>query len=264
MTSGALIGQYRAMEPPSRPYSHHDDARRLTGDLRTSDEPRWAAVRQHLIESGFDPQRSAVGDLFPEDIGDFGVLVASDRTTHTFEVGTEPIRGERGKYRIWVTHEEATSARSRYAYASAMFAAMKLLESEERTDVQPLDLLIESLAVLTEEFRDTAERRWDDLRAEDYWDVLHAFMRDRSIDPMKSVPLHWAWTSTPEIDGGLLDPSGRSYHFTCALEDIHGPITEVVRWDELDPTAARSIYGDDFDAGMQLLRKEGEGRYSRG
>jgi len=104
------------MEPPSRPYSHHDDARRLTGDLRTSDEPRWAAVRQHLIESGFDPQRSAVGDLFPEDIGDFGVLVASDRTTHTFEVGTEPIRRERGKYRIWVTHEERTSARSRYAY----------------------------------------------------------------------------------------------------------------------------------------------------
>jgi hypothetical protein len=247
------------MEPPRGPSSHHDDARHLTEALGTSEKPLWVAVRQHLTEAGYDPQRSAVGDLFPEDVGHFGVLVASDRTTHTFEAGTEPIRGERGERRWWVTHDEETTARSRFAYAPAMFAAMTLLEAEEPSGVQPLDLLVDHLAVLTEEFRGLAERGWGERQAENYWDVLHAFIRDRSVDPMRSVALHWVWTlSDPEIDGGLLDPSGRCYHFAGTLQTMHGPINEVTTWEELDSYAARSIYGDNFDAGIELLHREGQ------
>jgi hypothetical protein len=247
------------MEPPHRPNLHHDDAHQLTEDLRTSDEARWLAVREHLTEAGYNPQRSAVGDLFPEDVGDFGVLVASDRTTHTFMVGTESIRGERGKRRWWVTHTEETTSRSRFPYAPAMFAAMTLLESEEPTGVRPLDLLVDYLAVRTEEFRGLAERRWGERRAEGYWDVLHAFLRDRSIDPMRSVALYWVWTlSNPEIDGGILDPRGRCYHFAGTLETMHGPITEITTWEELDSSAGRSIYGEYVDAGIELLRREAQ------
>jgi hypothetical protein len=81
---------------PYRPHSHHEDARLLTKDLRTSDEPSWNAVRKHLIDAGFHPQESAVGDLFPEQPGDFGVLVTADRRMFTFEVGQESVRGQPG------------------------------------------------------------------------------------------------------------------------------------------------------------------------
>jgi hypothetical protein len=115
-----------------RPDSHHDDARRLTGDLRTSSEPSWKAVRDFLIDAGFDPQESAVGDLFPESAGDFGVLVTPDRRVFTFEVGWEWVRAEGGKRRWWVKHRECVEASDRFAYATAAFAAMTLLERNDR------------------------------------------------------------------------------------------------------------------------------------
>jgi hypothetical protein len=112
-----------------------------------------------------------------------------------------------------VSPKEETTAESRFAYAPAMFSAMTLLESEEPTGVRPLDLLVDHCAVLTKEFRGLAERHWGERRAEDSWDVLHTFMRDRSIEPMRSVALYWSWTlSDPEIDGGVLDPSGQCFH----------------------------------------------------
>ena len=59
---------------------------------------------------------------------------------------------------------------------------------------------------------------------------------------MRSVALAWAWTlSHPEIDGGILDPSGRCFHFAGTLETMHDPITEITTWDELDsPPLGRS------------------------
>jgi hypothetical protein len=257
LTPVPLSGTIEAMEPPRGPHVYHQEARQLTADLRTSDRGLWEAVRQHLAEAGYDHQRSAVGELFPEDVGDFGVLVASDRTTHTFMVGQEPIRGERGKYRWWVTHEEKTTARERSPYASPMFAAMTLLEAEEPTGVEPLDLLIESVAITTERFRGLAERRWNDWQAEGFWDVLYAFMRARSVDPMKSVALEWTISTALDVDFGLLGPDGRPYHFAGSIKTINGPISQVTTWDELDLSAARSIYGEHFDAGIELLRREG-------
>lgn len=241
------------MEPPHKVNTHHDDARVLTAELRTSDKPRWDAIRDHLAEAGYDPQRSAVGDLFPEDVGYFGVLVAPDRTTHTFMVGKNQRRG------WWVSHDERTTARERFSYAPAMFAAMTLLEAEDPTDARPLDLLVDYLAILNKVFRGLNEERWDPRRPENYWHVLYGYMRDRSIDPMRSVALHWVWTlSDPEIDGGLLDPSGRCYHFAGPLDTMHGPINQVTTWDELALSEAYSIYYENVDAGLELLRREGQ------
>lgn len=192
-----------------RPQSHQEDARRLTQSLRTSDKPEWIAVRGFLTDAGFDPEKSAVGDLFPEQSGDFGVLVTADRRIFTFEVGSEPVRGERGKRRWWVTHEELVDAGNRFAYARAAFAAMKFLEAEQPSGSRPLEVLVEYVAALTAKFRGTAERRsadrWD---AEDYWDVLHAFMRQHSFDPMETVALDWAVRATSEVDDILVDIDG--------------------------------------------------------
>ena len=249
-----------------RPQSHQEDARRLTQDLRTSDKPEWIAVRGFLTDAGFDPEESAVGDLFPEQSGDFGVLVTADRRIFTFEVGWEPVRGERGKRRWWVTHEELVDAGNRFGYARAAFAAMKLLEAEQPSGSRPLEVLVEYVAARTAKFRGTAERRsadrWD---AEDYWDVLHAFMRQYSFDPMGTVALDWAVRATSgvddilvDIDGGLLVPPGTCYHFRGLLgngpQSVSGPIQEVTAWDALDPSDARSIYGDLVEAGLELLR----------
>jgi hypothetical protein len=59
------------------------------------------------------------------------------------------------------------------------------------------------VAALTARFRGTANSRWADRwEAEDYWDVLHAFLRQRSIDPMKTVALAWAVRATSGVDAG--------------------------------------------------------------
>jgi len=132
---------------------------------------------------------------------------------------------------------------------------MTLLEKERPSDVRPLDLLVEYVAELTRTFRDVGEREWvDRWDAEDYWDVLHTFLRERSIDPLQAVELAQAWTGS-ETDGGLMDAQGRCYHYTASLETIHGPIREVTTWDELDLPHARSIYGDLVDAGLELQRR---------
>jgi hypothetical protein len=246
-----------------RPRSHHEDARRLTHDLRTSDEPEWVAVRGFLTDAGFDPQECAVGDLFPEQSGQFGVVVTGDRRVFTFEVGWEPVRGERGERRWWVTYEERVDAEDRFAYAPDAFAAMTLLEAERPSGSRPLDVLVEYVGGLTGMFRGTSEKRWADRgEAEDYWDALHAFLRGRSIDPMKSVALAWAVRVTGgiegqllDIDGGLLDPVGECFHFTGSLQSINGPIGQVMAWDALDSSEAGSAYGDLVEAGLELLQR---------
>jgi hypothetical protein len=237
-----------------RPRSYHDDARRLTEELRTSDKPQWKAVRRFLTDTGFDPQESAVGDLFPEQPGDFGVLVTAERRVFTFEVGWEPVRAEQGKRRWWVTHSELVNAEDRFAYAPAAFAAMSLLEKERPSGIRPIAILVEYLTTLTDKFRGTAVKRWAERwDAEDYWEELYEFLRDRSIDPMETVALAWAWTAD-EIDGGLMDVQGCCYHFSGTLETLNGPIGEVTAWDALDLTNARAIYGDLVDAALELLR----------
>lgn len=248
---------------PYRPRSHHEDAQRLTQSLRTSDEPEWVAVRGFLADAGFDPRECAVGDFFMEQPGDFGVLVTADRRIFTFEVGWEPVRGERGNRRWWVTLEELPDAEHRFAYAPPAFAAMTLLEAERPSGSRPLDVLVEYVAALTGRFRGTTEKRWGDRwEAEDYWDALHAFLRGRSIDPMKTVALVWAVRMSGgidgdllDIDGGLLDAVGKCYHFTGSLQTINGPIGQVTAWEALDPSEARSVYGDLVDAGLELLRR---------
>ncbi len=239
---------------PNRPHSYDEDARALTLAMRTSDKPEWVAVREFLTGAGFEPERSAVGDLFPEQSGDFGVLVTPDRKVFTFEVGWETVRGDPTARRYWVMPRERTNAGERYAYAPSAFAAMTLLENEQPSGVRPLDLLVEFVAVLTDTFRDTAKRTWSDRwRAEDYWSVLHEFLRGRSIEPMKTVALDWSVSTALEIRVGLVGLGPRFYFFAGSLETINGPIEEVTTWEELDESAARSLYGDLVDAGIELL-----------
>jgi hypothetical protein len=84
--------------------------------------------------------------------------------------------------------------------------------------------------------------------------VLHAFLREHSIDPLETVELARAWTGI-ETDGGLMDQQGRCYHYSASLETIHGPIREIMAWDKLDLAEARSLYGDLVDAGLELQRR---------
>lgn len=63
--------------------------------------------------------------------------------------------------------------------------------------------------------------------------------------------------SLSALEAAVDDP-GTCYHFSGLLgvgpQSVSGPIQEVTAWDALDPSDARSIYGDLVEAGLELLR----------
>lgn len=235
------------MDKPFRPRPLREEARRLTKALRTSDKPVWVAVREHLTEKGIDPFKSAVGEWGPEQSGEVGVLVVPDRTAFELEVEWSPGRID------LVSLTELIDPDLRFVWGQGAFAATSLLEEETPTGIRPLDVLVEYLVYLNEQFRGLL-RRPQPWAREDYWSVLVAHLRDRSIDPSTVVVLHWG-SSSDEVDGGLLDNQGRCFHFTGNLETSRGPISQVMAWDELSLSEARSIYGELVDAGLELLRR---------
>jgi hypothetical protein len=56
----------------------------LTEELRASDGAMWAETRRFLRERGLDPSSCAVGGSFPEDTGEFTVLVDRDEKAYTY------------------------------------------------------------------------------------------------------------------------------------------------------------------------------------
>jgi len=48
------------------------------------DGPDSLETRRFLLEQGLDPDRCAVGGSFPEDIGEFKVIVDNDGDAYTF------------------------------------------------------------------------------------------------------------------------------------------------------------------------------------
>jgi hypothetical protein len=56
---------------------HVELARMFTPLLRTSTKEQWPAVRAFLKDRGVDPDRGAVGDVFP-DQGLFIIVAAED------------------------------------------------------------------------------------------------------------------------------------------------------------------------------------------
>ena len=59
-------------------------AKKLTQELRTSDRAEFVEVRRTLRRVGLDPGTCAIGGAFPEDIGEFNVLVDSAGNAYTF------------------------------------------------------------------------------------------------------------------------------------------------------------------------------------
>jgi hypothetical protein len=82
------------MEPKAERGWEHDglpakeaggQAARLTRLLRDSGDPLFARLRELLSERGVDVGTAVLAQLFPDDVDqEFGVLLASDRSVHTF------------------------------------------------------------------------------------------------------------------------------------------------------------------------------------
>jgi glycerophosphoryl diester phosphodiesterase len=58
--------------------------RRVTEELRTGDAPGSVETRRFLQEQGLDPSMCAVGGSFPEDMGQFTVLVDDNGGAYTY------------------------------------------------------------------------------------------------------------------------------------------------------------------------------------
>jgi hypothetical protein len=215
--------------------------------MRASDDSMWSGLREHLRRQGYDPDTSAVGQLFPEDTGLFGVAVTHDHRAYTFVI--DP----RDKVIEW---DERTDADSRFAYARNIFAAMRLLGEPGIGGGRPLDVLVDYVSRLTRIFRGsgwgTSSDRW---RADDYWKVLHGYMLDQGSDPRRTAAIEWSWTGS-KIDGALVLEQGTVIHFIGSLRTIHGPIDAVLTWNALTPEASEALYGELIDAGKESLRRE--------
>ena len=59
-------------------------AKRLTRELRASDRGEFVEVRRTLRQVGLDPDTCAIGGAFPEDMGEFNVLVDSAGNAYTY------------------------------------------------------------------------------------------------------------------------------------------------------------------------------------
>jgi len=58
--------------------------RKITEEVRTGDGPGSVETRRSLREQGLDPGTCAVGGSFPEDIGEFMVIVDNDGNAYTY------------------------------------------------------------------------------------------------------------------------------------------------------------------------------------
>jgi hypothetical protein len=60
--------------------------REYTRALRTSDEPKWQALKAHVGAEGFDPAETVVAELGPDQGEETGELVTKDRRRFLFEI----------------------------------------------------------------------------------------------------------------------------------------------------------------------------------
>jgi len=92
-------------------------------------------LRSFLRDQQIALPDAAMADRFPEDQGDFGVLVTRDRRVFTFlfSVGaTGDIQQCTSDVKI-ANWREAVSAEERFAYSDAIEAALGVLEDERRS-----------------------------------------------------------------------------------------------------------------------------------
>jgi hypothetical protein len=226
--------------------ANHDRATTLTFALRSGQEPLWDGLRGFLQGKGFDPDSTSIGDLFPEDTGEFGVAVTQDRRAFKFVVNRRT-----GVVLEW---HELPDADSRFAYSRSIFAAMKHLDRKAPSDRKPLDILVEYVAHLTHTLREGEIDRW---RPPDYWRRLHEYMDERDLQPRMIAAIDWYWNSA-RIDGALVATGGSVIHFIGSLEGTRSPIGAITLWESLTLDAAHWKYGELVEAGQELLRREAD------
>jgi hypothetical protein len=71
---------------------HMRETLECTRALRTSEEPKWQALKAYVETKGFDPSESAVASLGPDQLEEIGYFVAKDRRRFSFEIPYEEAR----------------------------------------------------------------------------------------------------------------------------------------------------------------------------
>ncbi|HET9722556.1 MAG TPA: hypothetical protein VFR44_01795 [Actinomycetota bacterium] len=104
----------------------------FTQQMRTSDDPSWIRLREHLAELQIHAGRAAIGDRSSESQGDFGVLVTDDGRAFVFLFRP----GDRGDIRMQIREttitdrRELRSGEERFPYAHEIAVASEVLRDE--------------------------------------------------------------------------------------------------------------------------------------
>jgi hypothetical protein len=103
-------------------------SRRLTDDMRSSDDDSWVVMRSFLRDQGMSPDSVAMADRFTESDGDFGVVVTADGRAFTFIISpTRP--SDSAEFEV-VRWKERVNADDRFAYEPEIAGAMEVLADE--------------------------------------------------------------------------------------------------------------------------------------
>jgi hypothetical protein len=109
-----------------------ESAKLFTKEMRSSEDPSWVRLREHLADQGIQVADAAIGDRFTESQGDFGVLVTRDGRVFTFLFspgGQGDLRQQILDTRIqnW---SERRSPDERFAYSGEIAAGLEVLQGE--------------------------------------------------------------------------------------------------------------------------------------
>jgi hypothetical protein len=106
---------------------HMREMRQCTRSLRTSDEPKWRALKTYVEAKGFDPSESVVASLGPDQLEEIGYFVTKDRRLFSFEIPYEEARISRWE------EEPPDLKRHHHGYPNYDFACWALDASEGKT-----------------------------------------------------------------------------------------------------------------------------------
>jgi len=143
--------------------------------MRSSAEEQWPAVREFLKDRGVDPDRAAVGDVYP-DQGLFIIVGVEDGRAFDLTTWFEP--DDQTIYVIEDWHE--LDDEGRFLNSDALYAAFALLSEEAEGVADPVEILVE-----------TVERYTRQLRSDDDWVPLRQAMLEAGVDPRRAILVDW-------------------------------------------------------------------------
>ena len=221
-------------------------AQMFTPLLRTSTNEQWPAVREFLKDRGVDPDRAAVGDVFP-DQGLFIIVAAEDGRAFELTTWFEP--DDETNYVIESWHELAGDGRD--IHSGALYGAFALLSEETEGVADPVEILVE-----------TVERSTRELRHEDDWTPLRQAMLEAGVDPRRAILVDWVHSlavDAPPERSGMLYVDGRWFAFTAGEDSPVGRMEQVWTWRASDEPEARDRHGPLVDAALRAASKEALG-----